>query len=218
MKLSKSRLKIYLSVGSLIILVLLILYNFWQRVPLPSDEKLIDFFYKNRSQIEELIQSYRAYDAVESKGDYSYWFSKDNNEDLLKKVGIRIGENTLGLAWLPEPYSIETAKKIKEIGYGEQAHKLNHLYGPLSIHLLDRRYLGGSIRYGVLMKYLVIFPESPRIENGFLLGPFDEKGKYSFKIPVRASLNYYPTEWRKTRHCILRKIESRWFISLCRSR
>lgn len=218
MNLSKLRLKIYLSIVFFIILALFIFYNLWQRVPLPSDEELIGFFHENRSQIEGLIEGYRAYDAIESKGDCSYWFRKDNNADLLKKAGIRISENILGWAWLPAPYSIKTGKKIKEIGYGEQGRQLNHQYGALSIKLLDKRYLGGSIRYGVLMKYLVFFPEPPRIENGFLLGPFNEKGEYLFKSPIKDSLKYYPTDWRKARRCVLRNIEPRWFISLCKSR
>ena len=183
---------------------------------LPKDEVLIQFFYRHKPDILELIKRYQTYDADKSKGDHSYWEKADDTPILLKKAGVRIDENILGL-WLPNPYSIETSKLIASIGYGKEYIKLTHKYGSLSIKPLDESYMRVSLKFGVVFKHLIYFPEPPRIENGFLLGSLRGDGEYSFRGRLYSSLDYYPKNWLDFRDCIYRYIEPQWFIILCSS-
>ena len=61
-------------------------------------------------------------------------------------------------------------------------------------------------------------PELPRIEDGWLLGPLNPRGRHSYRRRVVSSTNWFPLTWKLPFECVLRPIEPHWFLRLCTGR
>ena len=93
---------------------------------------------------------------------------------------------------------------------------LDYQYSVLRIKktLRNKAFFAGSWRYFAVWKDYLHFPEPPRIEQGYLLGPMRTDGTYSYKVRVFSSLNYYPPDWKEY-ECVHRPIDAHWFLRLC---
>lgn len=88
-------------------------------------------------------------------------------------------------------------------------------YGELQIELSPRkRYSSNNLYYGVVWKWIVFFPENPRIEDGELIFTTDWNGRTIFTERVENSLNVLPIAWKEY-GCAYRKIEDYWFLKMC---
>jgi hypothetical protein len=202
---------------SIVVLILLLTayYLLIIRNPLPSDEQMIEHFQKHRSDIEELVRRYRSY-STEPDVDHSTWFRKGDTMDIMEQA--RIDWLAHGAIWLPNPYSIESAKLIKDdIKHGE-GNMLFNKYGGLMVSLLPRKYYSKfHLRYLKIWKDIYFIPEVPRIEDDELLWPFNTRGKYTARRRILSSLNGFPENW-KAHECVFKQIETHWFLRLCNGR
>lgn len=181
--------------------------------PLPDDEELITHFQTHRADFEEAVRRYRAHPRPADK-DTSLWFKEGDTLDLFKRAGIRY-INSATPVWFPNPYSVETAKKIDYELIVLKNHTLSHKYGALDIDLDPRdRYYAHSLRYVVIWKSIYFIPQVPRIENGELLWPVRSNGEYFKRRRVFTSLNHLPYRW-KDFECVYRQIEPQWFLRMC---
>ena len=214
----RSKLKKFLWIGIPIVLLGAAFYALAGRNPLPKDEELIAHFYAHRADIEELVRRYREYEPLK-EGQHHLWKDQGDTPVLLEKVKIRYLDYE-GVIWLPDPYSVTTGEKIKNLSPGERIHS-KYRYAAIRIRLGDDRYFRGAIVYTIaglrvstVFKHLVFFPEVPRIENGWIMGPviLDSESKPLYRM--FESLDDFPPDWGRGQ-CAFRKIEPKWFIKLC---
>ena len=182
--------------------------------PLPSDEEFIAHFQKHRADIEELVRRYRQYEPP-PRQPHHLWASQGDTPEILSRAGI----STVGYVsptWLPNPYSLETAKYLDADARSGKGYALAHKYGTIRIRYRDPRYERVLLRYmNDGWKDLWFIPEVPRIQNGWLIVPPNANGVFPQGYRVLLSLNDFPPDWRKG-DCVLRQIEPQWFIRMCR--
>ncbi|MEJ2426216.1 MAG: hypothetical protein P8101_17500, partial [Candidatus Thiodiazotropha sp.] len=185
------------------------------RNPLPSDEEMIRTFQEHRSDIEELVRRYQVV-SPDPKIDHSTaWYKDPDTRKLMKRVGLdSISFSSYG-PWLPSPYSIETAKYTMELSRNAKDYDLFIKRGGLIVKLLPRLHFRSyNLKYFHIWKDFYFIPEIPRIENGKLLWPVDENGKYTVRRRVLSSLDDFPDNW-KAYECVYKQIEPHWFLSMC---
>ncbi len=195
-------------------------YYLWIVNPLPSDEQMIENFKAHRADFVEAVRRYRNYPRLPNK-DTSRWYKEGDTLEIYKRAGIdRIYYSTP--IWLPNPYSIETAKCADSLVGFAYSYK----YGALKIVSAttprinhpdqsdDSGYRRNTLLHGVIWKDYYYFPEVPRIENGYLHGPIYPNGNFSFCSRVLPSLNRLPFPW-KDFECVYRQIEPQWFLCMC---
>lgn len=195
-------------------------YYLWIVNPLPRDEQMIENFKAHRSDFVEAVRRYRDYPRLSGK-DTSRWYKEGDTLEIYKRAGIdRIDYSTP--IWLPNPYSIEAAKRADSLVGFAYSYK----YGALKIvpattprikhpdQSDDSGYRRNTLIHCVIWKDYYYFPETPRIKNGELLGPVDQNGKHSFRSRVLPSLNRLPVPW-KDFECVYRQIEPQWFLRMC---
>lgn len=178
--------------------------------PQPSDEEMIKHFYAHKSDIEEIVRRYREY--PEPIERHHLWSSVPETKVLMKKTQIKYVDSVSRL-FFPDPYSATAALQIKD-ELQRPGFDVFIRHGVLKITLDDPRYFTTWSRYGIVIKDLYYFPEVPRIENGWLVVP-DATGVPEQFSPVVDSLNHPPKNFKM---CLLRPIEPKWFIRLCRSK
>ena len=233
--------------GLCFLLVCVLLWFYWNCNPLPKDEEMIANFQANRADFEEIVRRYREYPDLLYPSNGPFWYERGDTLELFKRAGIDDVKSIGFRPWLPNPYSVETALKVTRlVEQGSLNHTLWQKYGalilsPATTPLIEhprqtdhRRHWRGSLRYGVIWKYYIFFPEIPRVENGTLFwalqtsykgdpeGQYHEKeGVTTYQItrPVLPSLNTFPKNWDQYRcKCVYRQIEPQWFLCMCRSR
>ena len=196
-------------------------------VDLASDEEMIANFKAHREDFQRLTQLYvaegscgelPAYYVGEGKSELR---ASPETRILLERTGIgRINGTPIGGLWLPNPYSIETAKNAQKYDSipTNPFQALNFTFkGPF-------RHVSASLRYRRVTKALFYVPVQPKIENGELLFPVGLGGNYQRRALVLPSLNSYPAIWERDRpddfdryQCVYRQIEPQWFIEMCRT-
>lgn len=177
--------------------------------PQPSDEEMIKHFYAHKSDIEEVVRRYRQY--PEPIERHYLWSSVPETKMLMRKSEVK-NVGYVARLFFPDPYSQGTTERLRGVaGNGDFEKYIRH--GILNITLDDPRYFTTWSKYGTVIKDLYYFPEVPKIENGWLVVP-DATGLPEQFAPVVDSLNHPPKNFKM---CLLRPIEPKWFICLCRS-
>jgi hypothetical protein len=122
----------------------------------------------------------------------------------------------IGPVWLPDPYSIETAKRLQELIRHAKDFSLARSHGTIKVDLKPHSdYWQKPIGLGgPIWKDLRYFPEVPKIEDGLLVYPPVGNGRAERSVRVFDSLNSYPPRWRPGQ-CFMRQLEAQWFISMC---
>lgn len=207
-----------------------------RRVPLPTDEEMIAHFQAHRAEFEELVLRYRTFAEREHWPELKWPREEERTQQLTKQADIATIDYLSLSYWLPDPYSPSTAQRVKSIRdectqnvkQWRETDDTIHAIPPPKCRLLGYQYgvlrfrrllpNGGyhtrSWRYVAVWKEYINFPEPPRIDQNYLFGPMQEDGKYGYKKRVFNSLNVYPPDW-KDYECVLRPIDSHWFIVLC---
>lgn len=110
-----------------------------------------------------------------------------------QRIGVRYVTPQLG-DWLPDPYSIETGKRVLEL---IQSHRLGPVevrrYSTLKLVPIDERFYRGSFRYGTIWKDYNHSPEAPKVAGGRSWWPANEKGEVIDNDREFSSLKSYPT-------------------------
>jgi len=193
----------------------ILFYLYMHSVPLPTDQAMIKHFQAHRADFEELVHRYRTFEPGPNE-QHGLWEKQGDTPELMKRAGIAYIDDTTLSFWLKDPYTLETARQVEE-QHKAKRWMMWHQYGVLGITLAaSNRHRSPSIRHGTIWKDIYYFPEPPRIEGGYLLGPLDTKGGYEYKYRVLSSLNYYPNNW-KAFESVFRPIESQWFIHLSKN-
>jgi len=213
------------------------IFLWWcQRAPLPTDEEMIAHFQEHRAEFEELVRRNRTFAQREHWPELKWPDQEEGTLQLRQQVGVATVNYLSLLDWLPAPYSLATAQRVKSMKDecaqdvkqwreldGEKKNLpppkcrlLGYQYGVLVFtpKLPNNAYYAGSWRYVAVKKEYVHFPEPPRIEQGYLRGPIQEDGQYGYKKRAASSLNYYPFGWKEY-ECVYRPIDAHWFITLC---
>lgn len=178
----------------------------WRINTLPPDEELIANFHEHREDIEELVRRYRNYVPPPSKQHHE-WATLGDTPEIFKRAGVKRLIEVLPL-WLPDPYSAEARQRD---GGRVTDWREKSMYQALAIRPLDTRFYRNLV-----WKDLVFIPVVPRIENGIMLGPVDERGVNIMSLRVVPTLNKEPPDVGRDT-CALRKIESQWFVMMCRT-
>ena len=189
---------------------------------LVSDEEMIANFKAHREDFQRLTQLYLTEGYGNRLMDFK-WGEGVSLETLilLERTGVdQIDGTSFGGLWLPDPYSVETARLAEK----QDVLEVNP-YESLIFEFTDTlRHRVPSFRYFIVTKNLTYFPVEPRIENGELLWPVGLDGNYRHRAPVLSSLNAYPAIWERDRSgnysfsCVYRQIEPQWFIEMCRAK
>lgn len=216
------------------ILVAVTAFFWWcQRVPLPTDEEMIAYLNAHRAEFEELISRNRTFNEREHWPDLKWPNQEKGTPELMQQAGLSSIACLSFLDWLPDPYSPATAQRVKTMNDacsadwkqwnatdGREKHLpppkcrlYQYQYGVLKF-VPNGNYYHFSWRYSTIWKDYLHFPEPPQIENGYLLGPLDIDGTYSYKKPTASNLNFYPLFWREY-GCVYRPINGHWYLRLC---
>lgn len=192
--------------------------------PLYSDEEMIARFHANRSEIEALVKSYQEFRPSPGRVVWDYL---PEIKVLQAKAGVKHVSGELPI-WFPNPYSMEASRQFDLFIKNDRGSGVHHLrpYETIAIDFLYEREpdrTRGSVLLSsgpqLIFKELIYTPEVPRIENGILLHPADEKSPSvpAWPVPNRVfpSLNEYPPGWNRPGECALRQIEAQWFIRMC---
>jgi len=207
-----------------------------QRAPLPTDEEMIAHFQEHRAEFEELARRNRTFVEREHWPELKWPPEEEGTRELWRKAGVGDVNYLSLLDWLPDPYNVATAQRMKAINDectqdvkqwramgGDvkslyppppKCRLLGYQYGVLNFKPEPRNtYWAHSWRYVTVWKTYLHFAEPPRIEQGYLLGPVRADGTYSYKERAFSSLNYYPLGWKEY-ECVYRRIDANWFITL----
>lgn len=210
---------------------------FWwcQRVPLPTDEEMIAYLNAHRAEFEELIRRNRTFNEREHWPELPWPDQEKGTPELMRQAGISSINCLSFLYWLPDPYSPATAQLVKVMKDacdadwkqwhamdgpkknlpGPKCRLFQYQYGGLEV--VPKAHYGnrhGSWRYGTVWKTYLHFPEPPRIEDGYLLGPLEADGSYGYKKTTASNLNYFPLFWREY-GCVYKPIDGHWYLRLC---
>jgi hypothetical protein len=206
------------------------------RTGLASDETMIAYFKEHRSEIEELVKRFREFEVAPNNETFDNahekWEQQSDTPELLQKTNFSYIAAIMGDAqysdyntlWFPNPYSVETAQKIKAIkdtSSFEEMRTIFYKYGMVGVHLTNSKYNKYSTKYGIKSKHFIYIPEVPRIEDGKLLSPFDINGEHYFRKQLLSSLNRFPFMFFRYRaldnasNCAWKQIEPQWFLRLC---
>lgn len=223
--------------GLLVAVIALGFWHVWRTptpLPLPTDEEIIAHFKAHRAEFEELVRLHRTFAEREHWPELKWPNEEKSVKELMKKAEIN-DLNYLSLGrWLPDPYKQATAERWQSIDDqctqdvkrwrakdGEKNKipppkcRLNgYRYGVLYFKLDPHNsYYSSSFRYVTVWKQIIHFPEPPRIENGYLLGPMQKNGQYMYKERAFTSLNHYPADWKEY-ESVYRSIDAHWYIVL----
>lgn len=212
-------------------------YYFWIWNPLISDEEMIAHFQAHRAEFDELAKRYREYPGTRDAKPW-LWHQQKDIAGLLARAGINRVDYSTPI-WLPDPYSPETAKTVREQILAGQGSLLSRKYGALQFTPVPEprflspknsdRHRSYSPAHNIIWKDYSNFPEVPRIEDGQILMPLqvvgmnyptavyhEQESVYTNQIRSRTlpSLNRFPDDW-KDYECVYRKLNSQWFIRMC---
>ncbi len=184
--------------------------------PLPRDEELIDYFRLHQSELEQFVREFRSFEPpAEPSSPYPRWDTVPETKARMKNIGvIRILEH--GSRWLPNPYTIETAKLIDKLSREGLGFQVFRQYGAVKIFMADERFDKRLFFNRWLQKGLYHFPEIPKVENGQIVSPVDPAGRSHLEGHVLSSLDISPGEWKKG-ECKFRQIVPHWYIFVCRA-
>jgi hypothetical protein len=189
---------------------------------LPSDAEMIAHFRAHRGEFEESVRRYRDYELPRGVDHSTGWLKQDGTQELLRKAGIeRIAGGSM--VWLPNPYSVETAKKQRAMSRDPQrpSFAMPYKYGELAIWMTprERYFVFNSLRIALVWKNYFHLPEAaPRIEDGWMLSRVDTKGKSFRWRSVVSSTDRFPLVWKLHFGCVIRPIEPHWYLQLCSGR
>ncbi|MGH8603269.1 MAG: hypothetical protein ACREXR_11010 [Gammaproteobacteria bacterium] len=196
--------------------------------PLPSDEELITHFQEHRQDIETLIQTY--YIAPEPLPGQSrvQWDASSEVQAIKLRAGVGRIHQTKGY-WTPDPYSFEWADKKKQLidaNTRESATALRNMEA-LQVDMHDSRYFQRSFRYPLdyyIWKSLLYIPAVARTHDSKLwpgvswntLAPQTPEQYEKSADRLLPDLTNYPQDWKKG-ECVYRKLDTHWFIRMCRA-
>lgn len=207
--------KYYTNYKIILLLIVGSLY-WWHYNPLPSDENMISHFHNHRTEIEELVKRYRAW---EPSAAIPNWYVVPENKALMEQSGVKYIDNN-GPIWPPNPYSKEAVKQFSDSVSAGKVPSLNP-FSTIVVELTnqddpDRHFAKVLTSSGLhwIFKDLVFIPEVVRIEGENLWYPIHEFFGFKYKRRLFSSLNEYPSNWIKG-ECVYRQFETHWFIRMC---
>ena len=192
-------------------LVSVLFYLFYTRVPLPTDQEMIEKFYKNKEGLDLLVSEFRNYDR-ETKGHT--WISFNDNEKKLRNIGFeRITQRIR--YWVGDPYSHESADFIRNILIKKQGKRLRDKYVELGVvPYPSEKYRAYTLRFAWIWKDYVHFPVPPRVDKDLFYNPRSGTNKKISTNRHLGSLDKFPEDWKEY-ECVYRRIEPNWFLQLC---
>jgi len=180
-----------------------------------TDQEMIEHFNAHKQEFNALVQSY-----LDHGRDYMEWAKRPDVIELKAKTGIgRI--QTGPHIWFDDPYSLEAAKKEKQM-MNDKTFSQNHFRREAMIEMANQKI--HSTFYltigGINWKDYHYFPIDPQIENGKIKLPSSLIGIGTPDLSWRVvestdSMNHWNS---KMGECIMKKIESKWYIRRCRAR
>lgn len=210
--------------------VALLAFSIWCLLfvnPLPSDEEMIGNFQLHRADLETLIKAY--YRAPEPLPGQSrvQWDDSPEVQAIKQRAGVDRVHQTMGW-WTPDPYSFELAEKLHQINAGtaEGRYALRQ-FEALQVDMLDPRYSQRSLRYPAdyhIWKSLLYIPAVARTHDSKLwpgvswnkLAPQTPEQYEKSARRMLPNLTKYPHNWKKG-ECVYRKLDTHWFIRMCRA-
>lgn len=181
----------------------------WMVNPLPHDEIIISSFRQHRAEIEKVVDAYRTAEHPLSVTTRK-WERLPEVQPLLERAGIKYLYPQTPV-WLPR-LSVSQDGNVLPVTLDNKSIRR---YGTLGIELDIVGSMKKTVRYGWMWKRLYTMPQNPRIEQGQLWSPVDERGKSNALGRVLDETDDFPSGM-KPGECVFRPIEPRWFISMCR--
>lgn len=186
--------------------------------PLPKDEVLIKHFYKHRSEFDEIVRRCREFSDEKYTCEHPVWLEQDNTRAILHSIEVK-RVMVQAYYWVPKKYNetpYENMQRTVSL-LRQDIHNIDR-YASLEFFMEDRKYDDLLLtRMYSLKKTLVHFPQAPLIKQSRIIMPWaSEEKQLETKNPISfvilPSLNdYIPRKG----FCVLRQIDSQWFISMC---
>ena len=189
----------------------LIVFICWPR--LISDQQMIKHFNAHKQEFNALVQTYLQYGE-----NPMAWSKRPDVVELEAQTGVeRIfdGEHY----WFDNPYSLESAKKLKQMD-DEKSWNKNHSHRSAVIIMSDHKnYNVLNLITGDNWKNYYYFPVDFITEHGRMKSPRElhSSGLYDLWWRVVDSTDSIYWWNSKRGECVLRKIEPKWYIFKCRA-
>jgi hypothetical protein len=219
----------------------------WLHNPLPSDKEMINHFNQHRAEFEQLVQDYRNFrntevfyekssrQAIEltKKLKISHinngccsWMPDAYSKKIARIRGQYYGHSAKGNVVSSNQEQIDYWRHyVPELFAGVApiawSHQIDRLAG--EIHLISgengRKGYKFPLGYGLIYQAYYYFPQVPIVQNGSILVPYYDVQNKPTTHPfwrVFDSLNDYPSNWKRG-ECVLKRIDSNWFLAMCRA-
>lgn len=189
---------------------------------IPSDEEMIENFYKHRADFERLAQIYREDSTLSDHredsplSDRLSIINKPTPEikAIMVRVNVAYAERYFDRAlWMPSEEAKQHDKTLKFFIF-EEAIKgnkftgvtLRYTRGP--VLRLSMLWSGHPKASGYVTKDYYYIPFVPKVENGFL------RNQLGGGVILFPTLNRYPPNF-DILDCAYRQFEPQWFIKMC---
>lgn len=177
--------------------------------PLPADEKIISLLQQNRKKFESLVAAFRENVGVRGHG---------LDEATLRALGIDYVYELDGF-WVVVPSTTQFTARLRDEMTAPRSARVNLArISTLGIQFSPPgRYRKIWPWRGGIWKDLVNFPQSPEVNGAELLTPKDPDGRSRNLGRLVESLNWY-LAWLGRYECIYRRVDSKWYLRMCRAR
>lgn len=186
-------------------------------------------FYESSSQeVRKLMKETGVNHIVEAGGEFGRWFPEPYSDHVLQVRRSLFVRSVYKLAREEEvmaTYRRELPKLFEGVAPLKDVMHVARVTVPVTFDLGPEpgKVVFGKTRLRYFNSFInkgyCYFPQSPRVENGHIVNAV-----YTLKnnvytrpgLPVFDSLDEYPPDWERG-ECVLRRIDERWFITMCRS-
>ena len=177
-----------------------------------SDQAMIDHFNAHKEEFNALVKNYGVYGA-----NSEAWAMRPEVIELKEKTGIERIIDGPGY-WFDDPYSIESAIKLKEMD-NEKSWSQYHSRSTALIKMEDSMLHEATYFWNGIFNWkdYVYIPVTPSIEQGRMKFPRRVNDGNEPHLWLRVLESLDSPKWDMG-ECVLRKIEPQWFLIRCRSR
>lgn len=177
--------------------------------------------------VKPLMRKLEVYSVVEAQGASGRWYPDPYSPRVLQTLRfLYTGRSVHQRATqeeimetlrrdIPDLFK-QTPEPLRDILDVTRVTTVTHVFLGSEDQPYDRvtlPYFGNRI-----IKSYYFFPQVPRIEHGHILVPHESPRYPGYRLGQRVfdSLDGYPPNWKQG-ECVLKPIDSQWFIAMCRS-
>lgn len=184
-------------------------------------------FKKSVQWVKPLMRELEVYSVVEASGASGRWYPNPYSQKVLQTLKFLNTGRTLNEQATEEERMEAFQRHIPDL-FEQTPAALRDTLDVIRVTAVIHVFLGSeeqpydrvTLPYfgNRIFKSYYFFPQAPRIEDGHILVPHESPRYPGYRLGQRVfgSLDGYPPNWKQG-ECVLRPIDTQWFISMCRS-